>query len=82
MYSRHRAAGAIALSSTARCERIGPLEPRKPREVAIRGAQRGAVFEGDRGKSCVRHKRAGDLSLARKASQDIPMPLSRLENAG
>ena len=78
-----RAVAAIHnLRSTACDQRVRPPEHWKTGEVAIRRTQRGAVFEGDRGKSCVRDKRAGDLSLAHKASQDVPVPLSRLENAG
>jgi hypothetical protein len=66
--------------STVLRERVHPLKPEKPREVAIRRADRGAVFERDRGEDSVRDKRAGSLSVARQSAQDFPVPFARIDD--
>jgi hypothetical protein len=40
------------------------------------------MFDCDRGKDGVHDKRTGGLALAHEATQNIPMPLARLENTG
>jgi hypothetical protein len=69
-------------ASSARHQRIRPLEPGKPRELAIRRTKRRPMFEGDRRKHCIHDQQAGGLVPAHEATPDAPVPLARLENAG
>src|SRR5271166_18585 len=80
--TRSPSAYARAWASAARQERIRPPEPRKPREVTIGRTERGAMFQGDSGKDGVHDERAGGLAVADKATQNVPVALARLDNAG
>jgi len=55
-------------------EGVCPFELGIPREVAIRCADRGAMFERDCGEDRVHDQRAGSLSVAHQTAQDVRMP--------
>lgn len=40
------------------------------------------MLERDSGEDSIHHQRAGGLSLAHEAAQDVPVPLARLEYPG
>jgi hypothetical protein len=63
-------------------KRVYPLKPGKPREVAIRRADRGAVLERDRSEDGVHDERTDSLSVAHNTAQDVPVPFARVENPG
>jgi hypothetical protein len=68
--------------SAVRSERVAPPEPGEPKEVAIRGADRGAVLDRDRGKDGIHNQRARGLAVAHKSAQYLPVPLAWLDDAG
>src|SRR5260370_41836987 len=67
---------------TVLCERVCPPEPGKPREVAIRCADRSAMFERDCGEDGVNDQRTRSLAVEHKTARDILVPFARVENPG
>src|SRR5215469_4879073 len=61
-------------------KRVCPFQPGKPREVAIGGADRSAMFQRDCREDGVHDQRTGSLSIAHKLAQDVPVPFARVEN--
>jgi hypothetical protein len=61
-------------------ERIGPIEPGKTREIAIRRAEVRAVLDGERGQNSVHHERADRLAVVQESAQDVPVTLTRIQD--
>ena len=62
-------------------ERIGPFEPGKAREVAIRRVEIRAVLDRERGQNGVHHERSDRLAVVQESAQDVPVTLTRIQDA-
>jgi hypothetical protein len=61
-------------------ERKLDFEAGKPQEVAVIGAQRGAVLDGEGGKVSVHDQGATRAGPGKQSAQDLPMPLMSTDN--
>jgi len=62
-------------------QRVDPPQPLKAGEIAIRGVQHSAVFNGESGQFCIGGKGTANLSLYQHPLEDGPMTLSRHKQA-
>jgi len=56
------------------------FEAGEPQEVAVVGAKRGAVLDGQGGEMSVHDKGTTRAALREQSSQDLPMPMLRADS--
>src|SRR5512134_1833574 len=62
-------------------QRIRPPQARKPRKVAIRRAQRRAMLHRDSRDNSIHHQCASRLTFFHELAKNVPMTLTRFEDA-